>query len=247
MTWPKLKKPPIKEAVFDLKFSQNDFLTLENLKLFCESLKDEFPILNEIFLFQVEAKIEKDNNQNVDSKRLNNGFRLSNESRSFILQLRPDGFTFSKIEPYISWEEIQYETKPIIEKLWTNFPNLSFNRVALRYINQFDLNFEEPINEYLNIQPLYPLELPQIIEAFMIRLVIPKKELNLKSIIHLGIEPIANSDIQYTVTFDIDVFKEATYTHQDSERFFTDFETIRDYKNDIFFKGLTQKTHNHFN
>lgn len=247
MTWPKLSKPPIKEAVFDVKFDQSESVTLDELKHFCDSLKKEFPVMNEMFHFQVETKIEKDNQQKVDSKRLNNGFRLSNEDRSLILQLRQDGFTFSKVEPYISWEEIQSEAKPLLIKLWDAFPKLKIIRIALRYINQFDLRFEKSINEYLNIQPLYPIELPQIIDGFMVRLVIPKKDLNLKSIVHLGIEPIANSDILYKVTFDIDVFKEATYVAQELQILFLDFDIIRNYKNEIFFSGLTQETHSHFN
>jgi uncharacterized protein (TIGR04255 family) len=248
MTWQILSKPPIKEAVLDLKFKEGHNLTHEKIKIFCESLKETFPVINEMFLFQMQAKLEKGEHQNVESSRQNNGFKLSDEKRSFILQFRLDGFTLSKIEPYISWDELAKEARPLLEKMSTVFPEIRFNRAALRYINNFNLKFEEPINAYLNIAPAYPLELPQTVDSFLVRLAIPKREpIELKSIIHLGIDPIGNSDENYKVVFDIDVFRENEYSISDLDHIFQDFEYIREFKNVIFFNGLTKLTLDSFN
>ncbi len=248
MTWPILNKPPIKEAVLDLKFKEGHNLTHERIKEFCELLKDVFPVINEMFLFQMQAKLEKGEHQNVESSRQSNGFKLSNEKRSFILQFRLDGFTLSKIEPYISWEELHKEARPLLDKMSLMFPEIRFNRAALRYINNFNLKFEEPINEYLNIAPAYPLELPQTVDSFLVKLAIPKKDpIEMKSIIHLGIDPIGNSDENYRVVFDIDVFRENEYSLGKLEDLFKDFDHIREFKNEIFFNGLTKKTLDNFN
>lgn len=243
MNWPLLTKPPIKEAIFDLKFKEGHDITHEQIKLFCDSLKESFPVINEIFLFQMQAKLDQGKHQNVESSRQSNGYKLSDQKRSFIVQIRLDGFTLSKVEPYISWEELSKEAKPILEKLGAEFPNLSFKRAALRYINHFDLRFEEPINSYFNILPVYPIELPQIIDSFLIKLLIPKKDvIELKSIVHLGIDPIGNSDENYKVVFDIDVFRENNYSISKLDELFADFEYIRNFKNEIFFNGLTKNT-----
>ncbi len=243
-----LKNPPIKEAVFDLKFKEGNNLTQERIKDFCESLNDSFPAINEIFILQMQAKLEKGEHQNVQSSRQVNGYKLSNENRSFILQIRLDGFTLSKIEPYISWQELSKEARPVLERLSHAFPELNYKRAALRYINHFNLKFEESINAYFNILPIFPIELPQLLDSFFVRLVVPQKEpVELKSIIQLGIEPIGDSDDHYKVIFDIDVYRESEYPAKKLDSLFSDFDRIREFKNNIFFTGLTEKTISQFN
>ena len=248
MTWPTLKRPPIKEAVFDLKFKEGHNLTQEGIKDFCDSMKDVFPAVNEIFILQMQAKLEKGEHQNVQSSRQVNGYKLSDEKRSFIVQIRLDGFTLSKVEPYISWDELNREARPVLEKLALAFPELYFKRAALRYINHFDLRFDEPINSYFNILPIFPVELPQLVDSFFVRLVVPQKEpVVLKSIIQLGIEPIGVSDDHYKVIFDIDVYRESEYSINKLDVLFSEFDHIRSFKNQIFFTGLTEKTLANFN
>ena len=208
-------------------------------------MKGSFPVINEMFLFKMEAKLDKGEHQNVESFRTSNGYKLSDEKRSFILQFRLDGFTLSKIEPYISWDELVKEAKPLLKKLATDFPEIRFGRAALRYINNFNLKFEEPINAYLNIGPYYSIELPQTVDSFLVQLAIPKKDpIELKSIIQLGIEPIGGEN--YKVVFDIDVFRENEYVISDLDHVFKDFDHIREFKNEIFFNGLTKRTLDNF-
>lgn len=166
MTWPRLINPPIKEAVFDLKFEQGVTVPLEKLQNLSESLKNEYPVINEMFMFQMGAKIKQGMHPEVSSDKTVNGFKLTAPKKAFILQLRIDGLTLSKIAPYISWEELSKEAKPLLEKFSSLFPELRVKRLALRYINSFNLDFgNNPINSYINILPSYPIDLPQSVDG----------------------------------------------------------------------------------
>lgn len=76
----------------------------------------------------------------------------------------------------------------------------------------------------------------------MIRLSLPKKVDELKSNILLQVDPIPNSEKNLKVLFDIDVYKESIIGIWETDRLFSDYGKIRDFKNEIFFTSLTERT-----
>jgi len=241
MNWPVLANPPIKEAIFHLRFKKGYSIPLEEIKLFCEELSANYPTMNEVFRFHMEARVGKNQKGDVTADQAPNGYRLLNKDKSLVLQFQLDGFMISKVEPYISWEELKAVAIPIVEKVGNKFPKLVYDRIALRYINFFTLKFEGPLNDYFRISPVFPKEVSDKLGQFEIRLAVPKQETNTKATVKLGIDPIANVGAYKTV-FDIDVFKEGEYPSIQVNKIVKDFSDIRNFKNEIFFKGLTEKT-----
>lgn len=246
MSWPKLKRPPIREAVFDLRYLPATQPRIERIREFCDQFRGDFPQINEMVVFDVRADISHEEKKNFHSQRILNGYRLSNQKRSFVLQLRSDGFTFSKITPYVSWEEIRTEVSPILERFFDFFSEVHITRIALRYINFFTLKLEQSANAYFKILPSYPSNLSKHVDGFKVQLFLPNREQGLKSVIAFSVEPTKTVKT-FSTTFDIDIFKEHIYDKENIKDMLEDFEKIRDYKNLIFFSCLTPELISNFN
>ncbi len=248
MTWQKLKNPPLKEAAFDLRFHPSFAPDISALEKFCEQFKQEFPQINEMFVVSFRANIIR-GKATADAEspnRKRNGFRLSNKEKSFVLQLRSEGLTFSKTGAYVSWEEIRSEVTPIVDRFFSFFPSIRVSRIALRYVNEFHMRFEKSPTEYFKILPTYPETLPQVLVGFSIQLLIPKAENTLHSKIVFNLDPPSLEQV-FRVVFDIDVFKNGVYEAKSIKEMLADFEHIRNFKNEIFFSSLTPLTIKMFN
>lgn len=71
------------------------------------------------------------------------------------------------------------------------------------------------------------------------RLVIPEPKTQAVAVITEMMEPIADSSKALPLILDIDVFREAALDVND--RIWETFESLRNLKNDIFFKSVTPK------
>ena len=88
-------------------------------------------------------------------------FRSTDEKH--IAQFNRDGFVFSRLEPYLTWEELESEGK----RLWNIYKDLAqpveIQRLGLRFINRIKLPPGELLFEdYIQPAPTSPhgLELP---------------------------------------------------------------------------------------
>lgn len=236
-----LNKAPIREAIIDLKVSPPGELT--KLTPLFESLKGKFPKQEEIR--ESEFGFEVGQNE-IRPKPLNRevrGCRLSSSDGRYIVQLRVDGFTFSRLPPYDTWETMSAEAKPIWEMFRTHCSAKKVTRAAVRYINLMELPV--PIldfREYLSAPPEVPPALPQEIGGFFSRVVLLHRELDVAAFVTQTLEASVGNKAQ--IVLDIDVFREA----RDRDWLTSDpsvwqsLEQMRNFKNLVFFESITEKT-----
>ena len=150
-----------------------------------------------------------------------------------------DGFTFSRLHPYIKWEELRNEA----HRLWLLYKDItcpdSITRVALRYIN--NLNIPLPIRDfdaYLTAPPIVPEGLPQGVSSFLTRVVIHEPSIGANAIITQALEQVVGEVAP--VILDIDVFKLRPEGIEEKDAWDT-LEKLRHFKNKIFFKSITNK------
>ena len=91
------------------------------------------------------------------------GLRFQSDDKKHIAQFNRDGFVFSRLEPYQSWERLYEEGM----RLWHVYVELAqpveIHRIGLRYINRIQLPPDElRFEEYLKPSPVPPngLDLP---------------------------------------------------------------------------------------
>lgn len=235
------KNPPISEAIFDIRVELPAGIDISLLESFYEKIKDDYPIKQ--INTQGKIVVEKKEGEApiVNSSESSNGFIYKSVDGTKIIQTRLDGFTFNKLKPYANWKDFSEEAFA----LWNEYVQIShpakITRMALRYINLIELPFGiESFKEYFSTVPEISPDLPQVLQEFFFRLVIPYNEIKGTAIITQTIDSSKLNDKFIPYIFDIDVFKNVDLL-TDDKNITTYFEELRKIKNDIFIKSLTEK------
>lgn len=158
-----------------------------------------------------------------------------------LAQFRVDGFTFSKIEPYTTWEEVFEEAF----RLWKVYVDAArpreVSRVAVRYINRMRLAAVSDLGQYLESPPLLPAPIPQMIREFLTRVYVDDDKSSASAVIVQALEPRVDPST-ISLLLDIDAFREMKNFAPDDLGLPAIFTELRRLKNDIFFASITEKT-----
>lgn len=169
------------------------------------------------------------------------GYLFTSVDGRQVVQARLDGFTFSRLKPYDKWEALRDEAR----ELWQHYVQIAspetVTRVALRYINRIEIPLPmRDFKDYILTTPEIAPALPQGLDSFFMRLVIPDSKTQAVGIVTETVEPVDESGKRLPLIFDIDVFRTAAFNVQDNAMWET-FENLHDLKNEIFFKSITSK------
>lgn len=234
--YPILKNAPITEALIDLRVKLPSEIDVKKVDFIHESIKEQYPIKQEQRI--AEFRIDTVPSQEL-VKSFFSGYRYISSDKKQILQARLDGFTFSRLHPYIKWEELRDEAY----KLWLLYRDITspelITRVALRYINK--LNIPIPIRDfgdYLTAPPIVPPGLPQGVGSYFTRVVIYEPAIGAHAIITQALEQMVNEIAP--IILDIDVFKVRPEGIEEKDAWGM-IERLRHFKNQIFFKSITKR------
>ncbi|MEW5816558.1 MAG: TIGR04255 family protein, partial [Spirochaetota bacterium] len=167
------------------------------------------------------------------------GYIFTSADQKQIFQARIDGFTFSRLKPYETWEQLRDEAHRVWQ-LYGGVVSTEITRVALRYINRME--FPLPIrdfSDYLTAAPIVPAGLPQGVSSFLTRVVIHEPEIDAAAIITQALEQVVNPSI-LPIILDIDVFKQKSEGISEEDAWDT-LDKLRHFKNKIFFESITEK------
>lgn len=233
-----LIKAPIKEALIDLKIRGGKLPSAKGVDV-NTLFAGRYPRVETINHRQFDVQFGTTNELVTTTLDKELGFRAFSEDGLQVAQFREDGFTFSRLAPYESWEDFLKEA----QRLWALYLDLAkpefITRVAVRYINELRLPLPlTDFNEYLVSPPDVPDGLPQGLSSFLTRLVIPNPEINAVAIVTQALD---GASAQFaTIILDIDVFQD-TEVDIGSNTYWQTLKDLRDYKNNIFFKSITEK------
>lgn len=233
-----LNNAPITEAVIDLR--------VQNARAFDAALMEELakrtdrgyvpkgPVrLNEF-------GIEGDKGVHVAVRDI--GYRYHSADDKFVVQFQAEGFTVSRLAPYLNWANLKAEA----EAFWPVYRDIMttqrITRTACRYINNLRLPMQpkEDFNIYLTTSPQVPAELPQSLLGFMQRVVIPNSDANAVTILSQYLEkPAATPAEPVPVILDIDVAVGSPYDPGTPD-VWKCLDTLHDLKNDAFFASITE-------
>lgn len=236
-----LKNAPITEALIDIRVKLPEGANVEALDTVYTSISDQYPNrqVRRKFESKVELKGEAALHTPVTQGIL--GYIYTSTDKKQIAQFRQDGFTFNRLKPYESWEQLRDEAY----RLWLKYIDIAqpefVTRVALRYINHLNvpITFKD-FKEYLSAPPIVPEQLPQGVSSFLTRVALEEPELAVTAIITQALEPITDPKFA-TIILDIDVFKQAQFNVTNTAVWET-LEKFRDFKDKIFFESITDKT-----
>src|SRR5262249_49062144 len=159
-----LPRAPIVEAVIEIRARATKSLEETSLRTAIEPKLAGYVFLDSLREFHGEVKLEggKPPIQKVSDVGWK-GVRFRSSDEKHISQFNRDGFVFSRLEPYSTWEELESEGK----RLWNIYKDLAqpveIQRLGLRFINRIKLPPGELLFEdYIQPAPSSPhgLELP---------------------------------------------------------------------------------------
>ncbi len=234
------KKPPITEAVFDIRVELPKKTTLEKLKKMEKSIDFEISEKKNTLEMESVFKISQEAIESEKHSSQINGCVFKNNPDNKIVQCRLNGFTFNKLKPYSDWNQFYSEA----QKYWNIYYKIAkpvkILRIALRYINEImiPLPFDD-FKDYLKTIHEIAAPLPQDISQLFMRIALPKPDSSVNAIITETFKKPTKDYLPFI--FDIDVFNNTPLdpSKWDIKRH---FEELREYKNMIFCESITRKT-----
>jgi uncharacterized protein (TIGR04255 family) len=233
-----LEKAPITEALVDIRVKLRPNADLSTLESTYALFAREYPEKRE--RIRAESKFDLKTRKFETASDVD-GYLCTSSDKKRVVQVRLDGFTFSRLKPYVTWEDLHNEA----DRLWQLYvrqasPEL-VTRVALRYINRLEIPLPmRDFGDYLTAPPVIPENLPQGLISFLTRNVIRVPSWDFTAIISQSLEPVGASSVA-PVLLDIDISRQVQYNVSTKEIWET-IDQMHEFKNKIFFESITEKT-----
>lgn len=232
-----LSKAPIDEALIDIRVTlPKHTRELEHFAALDEKFRDQYPDKKTINEFHYRVNFDHPETEEKTSKQL--GFRYTSADNIQVIQATLNGFTFSRLSPYQDWTQLREEARRVWRIYSDHVQPENITRVATRYINKLKFSGAHvDLDHYLNYVPVVPKALPQVLDGFFSRVVVPDAKVHCTAILTQQLQP---SPSEVAVILDIDVFREKVFA--DEEEAWRTIDTLRDIKNLIFFDSITEET-----
>lgn len=235
--FPTLAKPPIREAVIDVRASFETPPSEQAYKDFQARLATHYP--NSSPIERMEFHFNVAENRSSQVKELH-GIRMESADKCEVVQAQQSGITYSRLTPYKSWGHFVQVARQNAEAYWEVFNPAQAARISTRFINDIRLpGGQVDFDDYLRFGPQLPEGLPQHVSEFRNRIVSPQEDGQTVIVLattYLG--PGIESETK--VVLDIDVVRHRSY--ESLEQAFDSLDDLRALKNTAFFNSITEKT-----
>lgn len=243
--YPTWKNPPILEAVLDIRATLPAAVDVSKLATFQQEIADRFPTqeLQSNVHFGFEAQPGQATSVQA-SMSDPIGCRLQSADSQRIIQVQRFGFTFSRVGNYDNWDNFAQEARELWQRYLAIATPEAVTRLGLRYINRIPIPLSAgPIDfkDYILTTPEIAPNVPQELLTYFMRLLIPSADHTLLATITQVMEPMIPNAETLPLIFDIDAFKVKTFEPH-SEAIWETFAALRAFKNEIFYRSITDKT-----
>lgn len=149
-------RPPITEAIIELRFSEN--LSAREMERAKEKFKSQFVTVEE--KKNVEFSIHGEKVTHTTSPA---GYKLTAKNAVDVILINPNGFSTARLAPYESWDVLIASTKENFAQFTKIIGRKNLARIGARFRNRFDIPNDQitgvDINEFL----LLGISLPDVI------------------------------------------------------------------------------------
>ena len=240
----KLDKPPIREAIFTIAFKDNILPDVLGNFLKTDFIKKNFP--SSVPGYQVDITAAS---LNVTASKILDGFTLKPvEKINRLIQVKRTFLSYHNLSKYDGWELMISELKTLWAEFCKSVGKSQVSEVRVRNINHITLPLPTgtKLKEYIRLLPSVPEGINPKLANFFIQINTSNPEKGLQATVSESILGFNQMQEQIDILLDITVFKKGTFNCNEQEMW-DGFESIREYKDDIFFKCITPKTEKLFN
>ena len=232
-------RAPITEALIDIQAQLPQEVKLDVLAQVYSAIQAEYPKSEEMLIIQGQMIAGASVGATASQSQI--GYRFFSKDQKQIIQVRLDGFTFSRLAPYDCWETFRDEAK----RLWSIYESLThpeaIARLAIRYINRLDIPLPiGDLKDYLRTFPEVSPDLPQGLSGYFMQLQIPQENLAAMLVINQAIVPPPTPDF-VSILLDLDLFLERDIP-SDEIALWNILEQMHEQKNKAFEACITEST-----
>jgi uncharacterized protein (TIGR04255 family) len=235
----KLRNPPIVEALIDIRAHFEPGRDTPDFALFGELVKDRYPTAETRQTVTFELNVGKETSTKHESAI--EGYLFRSKDGTEVVQSKPSGFAFSRLKPYLSWEEMSVEAW----RLWTlyrdRFHPTNVVRIATRFINRLEFpGAAVDLDDYLTIGPRLPPNGPQSVLGFstVVTIPVPPKTV---VVVRCTDQTGAGTLGVVSILLDLDIIREVTAEPNDDIAIRQALADLRTIKNGMFFDSLTER------
>lgn len=231
--FPNLAHAPIREALIDFRVpGASGGAILDALESLGEELRLHYPKMHPIQRYQGQFQVDDKGAMSAYRGPELRGYRLDGDEGRNVAQLQVDGFTFSRLAPYRSWDRMLEDAWAVWDRYLTVINPSSVERVATRFINSIALPPPDELDQVFHSPPVAP---DGTMANFLFRYELAPAN-GVTAVVSLATEDALES----SVILDIDCFvRESLPPERETlQRFLS---RVRDAKNRIFFRSLTDE------
>ena len=152
--FPNLAHAPIREALIDFRVPGATFTaTLDALKSLKEELRPQYPSTSPIQQYRGQFQVGDRGAMSAHTGPELRGYRLDRDKGRDVAQLQVDGFTFSRLAPYRSWDRMLQDAWSVWDRYVTVLKPESVERVATRFINSISIPQPGELDQVLRSPP----------------------------------------------------------------------------------------------
>jgi uncharacterized protein (TIGR04255 family) len=226
---------PIKEALIDIRADLPPGVDLDALEALHDVVRSKYPTRKRQAFFEAQFAMGGEE-ASASTKEVDAGLRFQSADGKQITQFRLQGFTFSRLQPYGTWDQLRDEARDLWRVYRERLRPTKITRLAVRYINYIELPLG-PLDykDYFRTTPEVGPGLPQELSSFFMQLFLPQQDLN-------AMVQITQASVNTNaVILDIDVYRQLNIPLSEDEMW-TTLEQFRVRKN-VFFEGsITDQT-----
>lgn len=235
-----LTHAPIREAVIDIQFQAAT--NQQDVASFAQQYADGRGRLHDLWAASLEVRVGA---SGIEQARTGTqiGKRLDFDDGQHVAQFRVNGFAFSRLAPYETWESMNESASGAWAEYSSAIQPREVNRIALRYINSLCIPLPvDAVESYLPYGPRLPPELPQVISGFLSRVQINDVVTGDFTVVTQMAESVTPDGAGLNVLFDIDVSHPCSLAWGGDDQISEVLSRLRELKNKAFFGFLEEKT-----
>lgn len=237
---------PIVEAIIDLRVTQAQGFSIDDLEAIQEMVVDRYPNQESEYVYSGQFYVEEVGNPlQTEATHQHNGFRFTSKDGQQTLYTRLDSFAFSVRAPYDYWEPFRDEA----HRLWNLYRSIAevegITRAAVRYVNQIDFPEGVEIEDYFRTYPEVSPALPNegTLGGFFMQLQLWQEDLHCWLVVNEGTAPPLDPGT-VSILLDFDLFQERfeePWRADEDAAVWEFLEQLRVRKNEVFEASITEE------
>lgn len=205
LTRPQYKKPPLAEAVIELRCDMLPEAKLGALQDLRRALSTKYPKEEALTASQIQIEFTATGAKPVGGSAEPLGVQITSADSSERVQLRRNGISFHKLPPYARWEDCRDEARGLWQHYVTAVEPGRVRQLGVRYINRFLVAAPFEIKDYLRTYPEVSSDLPQYLSGYVMQLSLPQPDMQGTTLVQRQaiVEPPAPNQAQVILDNDL--------------------------------------------